>query len=70
MTSRALHLVGSMGAEIDGYWKAMQFMQAQRSRFDFGRMLGNEYPLTRLKEAILASRSMDEIKPVVIPVLA
>lgn len=67
LTTRALQLVGSMGADIDAYWKAMQFLGKHRDRFDWDRMLGNEYPLTRLREAILASRNMDEIKPVVVP---
>jgi L-iditol 2-dehydrogenase len=69
LTTRQLQLVGSMGAEIDGYWKAMQFLDKHRDRFDWDRMLGNEYPLTGLKDAILASRNMSEIKPVIVPAL-
>ena len=70
VTTRALRLRGSMGAEIDAYWKAMQFLGAHRDRFDWDRLLGNEYPMTRLRDAILASRSMAEIKPVVVPTFA
>jgi L-iditol 2-dehydrogenase len=69
LTTRALRISGSMGGEIDAYWKALKFLDEHRDRFDWDRLLGNRYPLSRLKEAMVSSRAMKEIKPVVVPAL-
>ena len=67
ITSQGLRMRGSMGAEIDAYWKAMQFLVRHRDRFDWDRMFGRDYSLAQVKDALLASRNQSEIKPVIVP---
>ena len=67
IVTRGLHIRGSMGAEIDAYWKALQFMSAHRDRFDWNAMFGRQYPLSQVREALEASASMAEMKPLIVP---
>lgn len=67
IVTRGLTVIGSMSGEIGDYHTAMQFLDRYQDRFDWSRMLGNEYGLDELAEAMAAMRRMDEIKPVIRP---
>ncbi|CAB4930649.1 unannotated protein [freshwater metagenome] len=67
VTTRGLHLTGSMSGDIDSYFKAMEFLGKFRDRFDWGLMLGNRYGLHQVTEALESMGSMREIKPVLDP---
>lgn len=65
--TRGITVVGSMSGEIGDYHRAMQILDRHQDRFDWSRMLGNEYGLESLSDAMAAMRRMDEIKPVIRP---
>ena len=47
ITNRELNVMGTFGAGIDSYYRALEFMRRYRSEFDWGRMLGERYGLAR-----------------------
>ena len=67
VTTRGLHLTGSMSGDIDSYYKAMDFLSRFRSRFDWDLMLGASYGLHEVTAALTSMRDMREIKPVIDP---
>jgi threonine dehydrogenase-like Zn-dependent dehydrogenase len=60
-------IVGVTSAHAGHFYKAMQFLKSNAGRFDFGKMISNHYPLTRVNEALEAMASLREIKPAIIP---
>ena len=40
---RNLTIIGSLGAEIDAYYKAMEFLRHERDRFDWDLLIGGRY---------------------------
>lgn len=69
VTTRGLHLRGSMSGDIDSYYKAMEFLLRFRGRFDWDLMLGNRYGLHQVADALESMRDLHEIKPVIDPKL-
>lgn len=67
IVTRALRIIGSFGANIGDYHKALQFMDQYRDRFDWDRMFGREYPLSQATAALEAVASGAEIKAVLVP---
>jgi threonine dehydrogenase-like Zn-dependent dehydrogenase len=67
ITTRGLRISGSMSGEIGDYHEALQFMDRYQDRYEWDRMIGNEYPLDQVAEAMASMRSMREIKPVIRP---
>jgi len=70
IAAKQLRVMGSFGAGIDAYAKALQIMSETASRFPWDSVFGRSYPLERATEALLQARSGEEIKPVVRPWLA
>jgi threonine dehydrogenase-like Zn-dependent dehydrogenase len=64
---RGLTIVGSLGAEIDAYYKAMELLRAQRSRFDWSRLLGGRYSLDEATIALRRMQDYSETKAVLVP---
>ncbi|GAC1345728.1 MAG: hypothetical protein NVSMB29_20030 [Candidatus Dormibacteria bacterium] len=69
ITARGLRVAGSMSGDVDSYFKALEFLDRHRDRFDWGAMLGNRYGLHQVTEALESMRAMREIKPVLDPTL-
>lgn len=69
VTTRGLHITGSMSGDIDAYYKALEFLARHRDRFDWDRMLGQRYGLHQVNDALDAMRRMEQIKPIVDPAL-
>ncbi|CAN5326569.1 zinc-binding dehydrogenase [soil metagenome] len=67
ITTRGLRISGSMSGEIGDYHEALQFMDRFQDRYDWDRMIGNEYSLDQVAEAMDSMRAMREIKPVIVP---
>lgn len=67
VTNRELTVMGTYGAEIGSYHKALEFMRRTRSDYDFGLMLGERYGLDEVAVALERNRSLKEIKPIVDP---
>lgn len=67
ITARALSVKGSMGGDIDSYYKALEFMRQTRSTFDFDRVLGDRYPLDRVTDALQRMQRYEDIKPIITP---
>ncbi|ODU03680.1 MAG: hypothetical protein ABS81_13385 [Pseudonocardia sp. SCN 72-86] len=65
--NRGLTLVGSFGGNIDSYFKALEFMRRNRSRFDWDLVIGNDYRLDQIDEAIANMQAYRDIKPVITP---
>ncbi|HEX3511889.1 MAG TPA: zinc-binding dehydrogenase [Solirubrobacteraceae bacterium] len=69
VTTRGLHLTGSMSGDIDAYYKALEFLGHHRDRFDWDMMLGRRYGLHEVNDALDAMQRMEQIKPIVDPSL-
>jgi threonine dehydrogenase-like Zn-dependent dehydrogenase len=67
ITNRGLNVMGSMGGEIDSYYKALEFMRATRHEYDWNAMLGERYGLHEVTTALERQRSLAEIKPIIAP---
>jgi threonine dehydrogenase-like Zn-dependent dehydrogenase len=69
MVTRGIQMRGSMSGAIGDYHTAMTALDRYRDRFDWGRMLGAEYGLGQLADAMSAMRRMEQIKPLIRPAL-
>lgn len=69
ITARNLSVLGSIGADTDSYHRALEFMVANRERFDWDRMIGERYALGETTTALRRMREGAEIKPVIDPAL-
>lgn len=67
IVTRALSLYGSMGGDIDSYYKALEFMRQTRSTFDFDLVLGERYALDRVTDALEKMQRYEDIKPIITP---
>ena len=56
---------GSLSADIDSYYRGLKFLEAQRSRFDWGLMSGSTFSLDDATAALERQASQSEIKPAV-----
>jgi threonine dehydrogenase-like Zn-dependent dehydrogenase len=66
---RNLTIIGSLGAEIDAYYKAMELLRAQRGRFDWNRLMGGRYSLDDATTALRRMQDFSETKAVLVPEL-
>jgi threonine dehydrogenase-like Zn-dependent dehydrogenase len=64
-----LTIKGTLSAEIDAYYKALEFLRTYRDRFDWDLMMGTTYGLDDLTTGLERMRSFDEVKAVVAPEL-
>ena len=70
LTSGQLTVLGSFSAETRHYWRAMEFLSRTKHKFDFDRLISNRYHLDEATVAMSKMKSLEEIKPVVLPTLA
>jgi threonine dehydrogenase-like Zn-dependent dehydrogenase len=64
---RNLRIIGSLGAEIDAYYLALQVLRQQRDRFDWSRLIGGHYALADATTALQRMQDFTETKAVVVP---
>ena len=64
---RNLTIIGSLGAEIDAYYKALDLLRAERTRFDWNRLLGGRYSLDDATTALRRMQDFSETKAVLVP---
>ena len=67
IVTRAIQVSGSMGGDIDSYYKALEFMRQTRDRFEFDRVLGDRYGLDQVHDALCRMQRYEDIKPVIAP---
>jgi L-iditol 2-dehydrogenase len=67
IVNKGLQVRGSFSGDIDSMHRAMQFMLVHRARFDWDAVIGSEYSLDSVTEALEAMRSQRDIKPVIVP---
>jgi L-iditol 2-dehydrogenase len=67
IVTRGLRIVGSFGANIGDYHRALGFLDQYRDRFDWDALLGSEYSLDDITLALEAVRQGTEIKPIIVP---
>ncbi len=65
IVSKGLDIIGSMGATIPHYYKALQFVKTKREKYPFGVIVTNKYSLEQATEALTGMESGKEIKPVI-----
>jgi L-iditol 2-dehydrogenase len=70
LTAGQLTVLGSFSAETRHYWQAMQFLSRTKEKFDFDRLISNRYHLDEATAAMERMKSLEEIKPVVLPTLS
>jgi threonine dehydrogenase-like Zn-dependent dehydrogenase len=69
ITHKNLRIFGSLSAEIDAYYKALDFMARARDRFDWDLMMGKTYGLGEVGAGLARMQAFDEIKAVIDPSL-
>lgn len=67
ITRGHIKVIGSFSASEAEYWRALQFMNDTRDRFDFDRMLSTRYSLDQVTDALAGMQGLREIKPVILP---
>ncbi|MFC9454366.1 zinc-binding dehydrogenase [Streptomyces sp. NPDC056983] len=69
LTAGQLTVLGSFSGETAQYWRALQFLSSTKHKFDFDRLISNRYHLDEATVAMAKMKSLEEIKPVVVPTL-
>ena len=64
--TRAVRLIGSFSGHIGDYYKALQFMDQHRDRFDWDALFGQTYGLDEVTRALEAVQQGREIKPLIV----
>jgi len=64
---KALTILSNKSAFTDSFAAALDFMERHRDRFDWSRMLSDDYPLERTTEALERMARFEEIKAVIRP---
>jgi len=62
---KALDIMGSISATIPHFYKALQFVKNNRSKYPLGGIVTNRYKLEQINEALAAMEAGKEIKPVI-----
>lgn len=60
-----LQIIGSGGAIIHHFYKALEFIRTHKDKYDFGAIVSNKYRLEDINEALDNMKSGKEIKPVI-----
>jgi L-iditol 2-dehydrogenase len=70
LTWGQLTVLGSFSGETAQYWRALRFLSRTKDKFDFDRLISHRYHLDDATDAMHRMKSLDEIKPVVLPTLS
>jgi threonine dehydrogenase-like Zn-dependent dehydrogenase len=63
--AKHLTIIGSLSAHIRHYYRALEFLRHNASRFDWSKMLSNVYRLDEIMTAIDRMAQWQEVKPVI-----
>jgi threonine dehydrogenase-like Zn-dependent dehydrogenase len=64
MTKHAT-LIGSRGASVEHYYRALEFMRVNASRFQWDDMISSSQPLADINTAMKGMQAWEEIKPAI-----
>jgi L-iditol 2-dehydrogenase len=68
IVGRGLRIIGCVGGDISTYERAMRFLEAGRSSFDWTQMFrGDPYSLAATTDALQSQRSGAQLKPLISP---
>lgn len=65
ITGKGLTVVGSVSAAIQHFYKALQFIKNNRTKYPMAEIVTTKYPLERINEALANMAAGKEIKPVI-----
>ena len=60
-----LDIIGSLSATIAHFYKALQFIKSNQSKYSFADIVTNKYSLEKVNDALAAMEAGKEIKPVI-----
>jgi threonine dehydrogenase-like Zn-dependent dehydrogenase len=60
-----LQIIGSGGATIPHFYKALEFIKSRRDRYPFGDIVTKKFQLEEINEALASMHSGKEIKPAI-----
>jgi D-arabinose 1-dehydrogenase-like Zn-dependent alcohol dehydrogenase len=64
---RQVTVAGNLSGDIPHYYRAVRFLADFGDRFRFADLIGRDYGLAEVNDAIAAMSQMREIKPVILP---
>ena len=67
IVSKQLRILGSLSGRAKAYWKALEFVSANKQHFPFDRMISNHYSLDEVNLALQRMKKYEEIKPMIEP---
>jgi threonine dehydrogenase-like Zn-dependent dehydrogenase len=67
ITLKALRILGSMSGDIGDYHTALGLLDRFQHRFDWDRLIGTQYRLDQLDQAMNSMLAAEQIKPVLRP---
>jgi L-iditol 2-dehydrogenase len=67
ITRKNISIQGSLSADIDSYYRGLQFLEQQRHRFDWSLMSGSVFSLSEATQALEVMTRLGEIKPSIDP---
>lgn len=65
ITSKSLSIVGSISAAIPHYYRALQFIKNNRTKYPFADIVSHKFQLEEINQALTSMASGQEIKPVI-----
>lgn len=65
VTGKGLTLIGASGASIPHYYKALQFVRKNRTKYPLGDIVTHKFRLEEINEALATMASGKAIKPVI-----
>jgi L-iditol 2-dehydrogenase len=65
ITGKGLTVIGSVSAEIQHFYKALEFIKKRRTKYPFAAIVSHKYQLEQINEAFADMQSGKAIKPVI-----
>ena len=70
ITTGHLTILGAYSGGGSHYWRALQFLDLTRDKYDFDRLISGRFHLDQATDALKGMQSYTEIKPVILPTLS
>ena len=64
---RGITITVPVMAEARHFYQALEFVSTRAERFDFSRIISNEYALEQTGEALQRMANYEEVKPLITP---
>jgi len=65
ITKKNIKIFGSYSGDISHYWKALNFISKNQSKYAFEKLLTSRYKLSEVTNALKDMKTMKEIKPII-----